>query len=251
MQTRLIPCRTDNYAVLLHEGNSTVLIDAPETAPILSVLDKEGWALSHVLITHHHPDHTDGLPELVKRFSPEVFAPAKEEARIPCVTRTVKKGDTVEMAALKAHVFETPGHTLGHVSYWFEREELLFAADTLFSLGCGRLLEGDAAMMWASLQKLRALPDSTSVYCGHEYTEANARFALSIDPDNTALQARALAVKAARAEGKPTIPFNLGEDKAANPFLRADDAALAARLGLSGASATEVFAEIRKRKDSF
>jgi hydroxyacylglutathione hydrolase len=250
---RLVPCLTDNYAVLLHDSASgeTAVIDAPEAAPVVTALEKEGWRPRQVLITHHHGDHTAGIPVLIERYGAEVVVPAAEAARIPGAGPTVREGDEVQVGNLRGRVIETPGHTRGHVSYYFEADGLLFAADTLFSLGCGRLLEDSAEAMWHSLEKLRRLPDDTLVFCGHEYTASNARFALSVDPDNPALKKRAAEVEALRAEGRPTIPSRLGEEKAVNPFLRADDPKLAAAVGLSGARPEEVFAELRRRKDHF
>ncbi|HVV93382.1 MAG TPA: hydroxyacylglutathione hydrolase [Hyphomicrobiales bacterium] len=251
VEIRLIPCLTDNYAVLLHDpaSGATAVVDAPEAAPIEAVLDKEGWRLSTILVTHHHHDHTGGIEALVRRFHPEVVAPAGEAAKIPAVTRTVKEGDCVSAGGADATVIETPGHTLGQINYFFDRERLLFGGDTLFTLGCGRVIEGDPDMMWRSLDKLRRLPGDTRLYCGHEYTEANARFALSVDPDNARLKARAEAVRAARGRGEPTVPATLAEELDTNPFLRPE--ALAAAVGLAGAAPAKVFAEIRGRKDRF
>jgi hydroxyacylglutathione hydrolase len=252
-ETRLIPCLTDNYAVLLRDpaSGAVAVVDAPEAAPILDALDREGWRLTHILVTHHHRDHTDGIPALVERFAPEVIVPATEAERIPHAGRGVKEGDTVGVGSLTARVLDTPGHTNGHISYVFDAERLLFAGDTLFALGCGRVIEGTPAMMWASLDKLRQLPDDMRVYCGHEYTQSNARFALSIDRDNPALAARATAVDRTVAAKQPTIPSLIGEERATNPFLRVDDGRLAAAVGLTGASPTAVFADIRGRKDRF
>ena len=174
-----------------------------------------------------------------------------DEARIPGIDVKLEDGDHFKLGEADAQVFETPGHTSGHISFWFPESQALFCADTLFSLGCGRVIEGAHAQMWNSLSKLAALPDDTRVYCGHEYTQANARFALSVDPDNKALQARAAEVERQRAAGKPTIPSTLASERAANPFLRAGDKAIRARLGMEGASDAEVFAEIRHRKDRF
>jgi hydroxyacylglutathione hydrolase len=248
---RLIACLKDNYAVLLHDPatRATAVIDAPEAAPIAAALDAEGWDLTHILVTHHHHDHTGGIAALVERSGPEVVAPAAEAAKIPNVTRTVREGDRVAVGGMTAAIIETPGHTLGQINYFFDAERLLFGGDTLFTLGCGRVIEGDAAMMWRSLDKLRRLPGDTQLYCGHEYTEANARFALSVDPDNTKLLARAAAVRAARGRGEPTIPATLAEEMATNPFLRPEQ--LAAAVGMAGAEPAAVFAEIRGRKDRF
>lgn len=247
----LFNCLTDNFGVLIHDSQTgaTAAIDAPEAAPVLKALEKTGWTLSDILVTHHHADHTDGILTLKERFKCRVTAPAKEANKIPAVDANVKEGDIVPVGNLKARVIETPGHTLGQVSYHFADERAVFVGDTLFSIGCGRVIEGDYAMMWNSLLKLRALPDDTRIYCGHEYTLANIKFALNIEPDNAALKARAIEADAQRAKGLPTVPTTMAQEKAANPFLRADIASVAAHLGMSGRPAADVFAEIRERKN--
>lgn len=252
-EIELVPCRSDNYAVLVHDpaGGTTVLVDAPDAGPVRAALERRGWRLSHILVTHHHGDHVAGIPALKAATGAEVIGPAREAQKIGTLDRTVSEGDVVAVGPYAVTVFETPGHTLGHVSYWFQAEKLLFAGDTLFALGCGRLLEGTPSAMWASLKKLAALPADTAVYCGHEYTQSNARFAVTIAPDHAALAARKQAVDAARADGRPTIPSTIGEERATNPFLMAADPAIAARLGLAGADPVSVFAEIRRRKDAF
>jgi hydroxyacylglutathione hydrolase len=252
-QTRLFCCLQDNFGVLVHDPGSgaTAAIDAPEAAAVEAALKATGWKLTDILVTHHHGDHTGGISELKQRHHCRVTAPLREAARIPDVDATVGEGDTVKMGALEAKVIETPGHTLGQINYFFPADKLLFAGDTLFSIGCGRVIEGNAEMMWQSLLKLRALPDDTQVYCGHEYTAANIRFALTIEPDNAALKARAEEVKRQLAAGKPTVPSPLGEEKRANVFLRADVPTVAAAVGLAGKPAAQVFAEIRARKNKF
>jgi hydroxyacylglutathione hydrolase len=180
-----------------------------------------------------------------------VVAPAKEASKIPGVDETVSQGDSVSVGKLAGTVLDTPGHTLGHITYWFPQEHLAFVGDTLFSIGCGRVIEGTPEMMWKSLLKLRDLPNETLIYCGHEYTAANVRFALSIDKENPVLDARAAQVEQLRAEGEPTIPVTIGDEKLANPFLRADVPDLAVDVGMAGKPAAEVFAEIRGRKDRF
>src|SRR5215216_673519 len=252
-KTHQFLCLQDNYGVLLHDPGSgaTASIDAPEAAPVEAALNATGWRLTDILVTHHHNDHTAGIPELKARHRCRVVAPRNEAERVPLVDLTVAEGETVNVGPLSARVFETPGHTAGHISYWFDTEQLAFVGDTLFSIGCGRILEGNAEMMWQSLLKLRNLPNETQIYCGHEYTAANVRFARTIEPDNAALTARADEVAALRAAGKPTLPTTMAVEKAANPFLRADDASLAARMGLSGSAPAQVFAKIRAAKDSF
>ncbi|MGQ4274981.1 hydroxyacylglutathione hydrolase [Terrihabitans sp. B22-R8] len=248
-EIRLVPCLADNYAVIVKEGETVFLVDAPEAAPIRAQLDADGWRLTHILITHKHDDHIAGIAELAAADNPEVIGPAAEADKIPGLTKTVREGDVVEVGPLRADVYDTPGHTLGHIVYHFADLGLLFSGDTMFALGCGRLFEGTPAQMWDSLKKLRRLPDDTIVYCGHEYTLSNARFGLALDPENEALQTRAAEIEQARADGVPTVPFRLGLEKQTSPFLRADDALLAGRLGKVGASGAEVFAEIRGRKD--
>jgi hydroxyacylglutathione hydrolase len=250
-QTYLFGCLSDNFGVLLHDPQSgaTASIDAPEAAPVEAALQKTGWRLTDILVTHHHNDHTAGIGELKVRHQCRVTAPRGEAQRIAHVDATVAEGDTVKLGTLQGRVIDTPGHTAGHISYFFPNEKLAFVGDTLFSIGCGRVIEGNPQMMWNSLLKLRGLPDDTRFYCGHEYTEANIRFAKTIEPGNKALAARADEVAKLRAAGKPTIPATIGHEKAANPFLRADDAALGKSLGLAGQPAWKVFAEIRERKN--
>src|SRR3954467_14140896 len=192
-QTRLFPCRSDNYGVLLHdpETGATAAIDAPEAAAVEAALKATGWKLTDILVTHHHADHTDGIMALKDKYKCRVVAPAAEAAKIPGVDETVREGDKVTVGKLTANVIETPGHTSGHITFWFHGDKLAFAGDTLFSIGCGRVIEGTMPMMWASLKKLRDLPGDTRVYCGHEYTLANIKFAQTIEPGNAALQARA------------------------------------------------------------
>jgi len=252
-QTRLFLCLKDNYGVLVHdtERKATAAIDAPEAAPVEAALRSTGWTLTDILVTHHHGDHTAGIEELKSRHRCRVVAPEAEADGIPGVDETVRENDMVRVGGLEARVIETPGHTLGQVNYFFPADRLLFAGDTLFSIGCGRVIEGTPEMLWASLLKLRALPDDTRLYCGHEYTAANIRFAKTVEPGNAALAAREREVARLLAEKKPTIPSTLGEEKAANPFLRADAAEVAANVGLAGKPAAQVFAEIRERKNRF
>jgi len=247
-------CLTDNYGVLVHDSatGATASIDAPEAGPILAALDEKGWTLTHLLITHHHADHVQGGPELKARFpSLKIIGPAKEAARIDFLDTLVSEGDEVPVGSLKAKVIETPGHTLGQVNYHFEQDGIAFCGDTLFSLGCGRAFETPYAVLWNSLVKLSRLPGETEVYCGHEYTQANARFALTIEPDNPILKARAEEVARLRAEKRPTLPTTIAAELAANPFLRADKHSVQSALGMAGADPADVFAELRSRKDRF
>ncbi len=253
LEVEQFACREDNFGVLVHDPKSgqTAAIDAPELQPILDALTRRGWTLTHIFTTHWHPDHVEANLDLKAQFGITITGPAVEAAKIPGIDNTVKGGDHFDFAGHRVDVIDCPGHTLGGISYSIRSQKLLFAADTLFSLGCGRLLEGTAAQMWASLSKLMALPDDTIIYCGHEYTASNAKFALSVDPDNEALVERALEVEQLRAAGKPTLPTTMGREKATNPFLRADDGYIRENLGMEKASDVEVFAEIRKRKDTF
>jgi len=252
-QTHLFRCLQDNFGVLVHDPatGATASIDAPEAAPVEAALKHTGWKLTDILVTHHHGDHTGGIAELKQRHGCKVTAPRGEAQRIPGVDVQVGEGDTVSVGSLSAKVIETPGHTAGHIAYWFDADKLAFVGDTLFSIGCGRVIEGNPPMMWASLLKLRALPDDTQVFCGHEYTAANIRFCKTIEPDNADLIAREKEVETLLAAGKPTVPSLLGAEKRANTFLRADDPKVAAAVGLAGHPAADVFAEVRERKNKF
>jgi hydroxyacylglutathione hydrolase len=252
-QTYLFPCLSDNYGVLIHDPQSgaTASIDAPEASAVEAALKKTGWRLTEILVTHHHHDHIGGIGDLKAAHKCKVIAPRKEAARIANVDDTVGEGDTVRVGALSGQVIDTPGHTAGHISYFFPADKLAFVGDTLFSIGCGRVIEGNAEMMWQSLLKLRALPDDTKFYCGHEYTAANVKFAKTIEPNNEALLARSAEVDKLRAGGEPTIPATIGAEKADNPFLRADVPEVAQAVGLASSPAWKVFAEIRERKNRF
>ncbi|NKN37049.1 hydroxyacylglutathione hydrolase [Agrobacterium sp. a22-2] len=253
LELEIFTCRSDNYGVLLHDPDSglTASIDAPELEPILAAADRRGWTISHVFTTHHHGDHVEANLALKEKFGCEVIGPLNEAIAIPGLDRAVMDDDIFEFGAHAVHVIETPGHTAGHVCYHLPDSKLLFSADTLFALGCGRLFERPAADMWRSLQKLAVLPDETAVYFGHEYTLSNARFALTIDPDNQRLKDRAKDIEAMRAEGRFTIPTTIGLEKETNPFLRAADPAIRRHLLMETRTNEEVFAEIRKRKDNF
>lgn len=246
-----VPCRTDNYAFLLHDAASgvTALVDVPEVAPIRAALAERGWQLADILITHHHFDHVDGVDELRAETGAQVTGAAADAHRLPRLDRAVAEGDRVAVGSVEGRVLDVSGHTLGHIAYVFPGAA--FTADSLMALGCGRLFEGDPATMWGSLCKLAALPPETLICSGHEYTEANGRFALTVDPDNAALQERVADVARARAAGRPTVPSTLALELATNPFLRAADPAIRRQLGLTGADDVEVFAEIRRRKDTF
>jgi hydroxyacylglutathione hydrolase len=251
--THLFVCLQDNYGVLVHDkaSGATAAIDAPEAAPVGAALNARGWKLTDIFVTHHHGDHTGGIAELKKRHGCRVVAPQKEAQQIPLVDETVREGDQVRLGELSARVLETPGHTAGHIAYWFEDDCLAFVGDTLFSIGCGRVIECTPEEMWNSLVKLRNLPGETRIFCGHEYTLANIRFAQTIEPDNLALIARAAEAEQQVAQHKPTIPTTLDAEKAANPFLRADLPEIAAAVGMVGKAPAQVFAEARARKNRF
>ena len=243
------PCLSDNYGFLAKDEASglAACIDTPEAAAILRELDKLGWKLAFILNTHWHPDHAGGNAEIKAATGCTIVGP-KEVTRISMLDREVMGGDTVDLGETPFEVIETGGHTLGHITYFDAADRIAFVGDTLFALGCGRLFEGTAQQMWASLQRLAALPDDTTVYCAHEYTASNARFALSVD-DDPALRRRAEAVFAARERGEPTVPTTIGLEKATNPFLRAPR--LAERVGAAGEADYKAFGAVRAAKDVF
>lgn len=244
-------CRRDNFGILARDPQTgeTALIDAPEEEPILEAVERTGWTPTMILTTHHHGDHVAANLALKERFGLAIVGPAAEADRIPGIDRTVREGEPVNIGRESARVIETPGHTAGHISYHFAGSGIAFTADTLFALGCGRLFECEPAVMLDSLRKLAALPPETVIYCGHEYTQANARFALTVDPENAALRERAREIDALRAQDRPTLPTTLAAELATNPFLRWRDPAIRRTLGMEDASDEAVFAEIRKRKD--
>ncbi|MCD2178375.1 hydroxyacylglutathione hydrolase [Rhizobium sp. C1] len=235
----LFACLSDNFGVLIHDPETglTAAIDAPEEGPILEALERRGWTLSHIFITHHHPDHVGAIAPLAARFKLEVIGPEGEKDKIAGLTRTVADAERFEFAGRPVEVILTPGHTLGHICYHLPEDKLLFSADTLFALGCGRVFEGTMEQMHQSLQRLGALPDDTTVYFGHEYTQSNARYALTVEPENPALVARAEEIAELREKSRFTAPTTIALEKLTNPFLRAKSA--------------EEFAEIRKGKDNF
>jgi len=253
LQIYQFPALKDNYGYLVHDSatGATAAIDTPEVAAILNALETTGWRLTHILNTHHHFDHAGGNAELKAKTGCTIIGPKGEKDLIPGIDRAVGEGDIVEVGSARARVIDVPGHTRGHVAYHFADDHVVFVGDTLFALGCGRLFEGTAAQMWTSLGKLMALPDDTTVYCAHEYTQSNARFALTVEPHNTALAARAKEIDEKRARGEWTVPTTIALEKATNPFLRAASADLRATIGLPSAADVDVFAETRSRKDNF
>ena len=249
-----VACLQDNFGVLVNDPatGATAAIDVPEAAPVLKALADKGWTLTDILVTHRHADHVQGIPE-VKQHFPEarVVAPRGEADRVPMVDVKAGEGDYIKVGKLTAKVIETPGHTIGHIVYWFEDDNLLFAGDTLFSLGCGRVMEAPMAVMWDSLEKLAELPGETQVYCGHEYTLANGKFALTVDPANVMLKEHLEKATALRAAGQFTIPSTIALELAINPFLRADEQDVRVAVGMPDADPADVFAEIRERKNKF
>jgi len=253
LEIELFRCRSDNFGVLLHdpESGKTASIDAPEEQPILDALARRGWTLTDIFTTHHHQDHVEANLALKARFNAEITGPKNEADKIPGIGFAFGDGGQFTFAGHPVEVIETPGHTAGHICYYLPQDRLLFAADTLFALGCGRLFERGPRDMWQSLGKLMKLPDDTVVYFGHEYTLANAKFALTIDPQNIALRDRVKEIEATLEAGGNTAPTTIGLERATNPFLRPDDAGIRKHLGMEGAEVWEVFAEIRTRKDKF
>ncbi|TNC74694.1 hydroxyacylglutathione hydrolase [Rubellimicrobium roseum] len=251
LQLVTVPCLQDNYAFLLHDESTgeTALVDAPEAAPIQAELRRRGWQLDTILLTHHHDDHVQAVGAL--REGAEVIGAAADVNRLPPLDQAVTPGEPLVVCGEEVQVLDVPGHTVGHVAYHFPRSRIVFTADSLMALGCGRLFEGTAAQMWDSLKRLRALPPDTTVCSGHEYTQGNARFALSVDGGNAALQARAESVRQARDRGEPTVPSRLSDEIATNPFLRADDPVLKSALRMDGRPDAEVFAVLRSAKDRF
>jgi len=253
LEIRTVPCLSDNYAFLAHDPDTgqTAAVDVPEAAPILRALDEEDWILSHVLLTHHHADHVQGLDQLLSEAPARVIGAEADAHRLPALDIAVREGDPVMIGNEVGEVIDVSGHTVGHIAFHFPESRVVFSGDSLMALGCGRVFEGTPPQMWNSLKKLAALPGDTTVCSGHEYAGNNALFAVTVDPGNAALTARKAMIDAAREEGQPTVPSTLAEELDTNPFLRAEDPAIQAHLGMEGADPADVFAEIRSRKDSF
>ena len=248
-----IPCLSDNYVWLVREPKSgaVAVVDPAEAAPVERELAARGWRLTHILNTHHHGDHVGGNAALKAATRCTIVGPRADRERIPGIDVALGDGDEFAFGAEAARVFDVPGHTRGHIAFWFGESAALFCGDTMFLMGCGRLFEGTPAQMWASLGKFKTLPPSTRVYCAHEYTQSNARFAMSVDGANRVLAARTEAVAAARARGEATVPGTLGDELATNPFLRADRPELARAVGVPSGDPVAVFAALRKAKDTF
>ena len=253
LQIHMFPCLSDNYGFLLHDSdnNLTAVVDTPEVSAIENALNDKQWRLTHILNTHHHWDHAGGNLELKEKTGCQVVGPRAESRRIPGIDIEVGEGDTFQFGDFTARIYDTPGHTAGHIIYYFESENMAFVGDTLFAMGCGRLFEGTPEQMWSSLQKIMQLPDNTKLFCAHEYTQTNGRFALTVEPRNQELINRMLEVNRLRNEGLPTVPTTLGLEKKTNPFLRPMSRDIQATLGMVNAPIVDVFARIRQMKDNF
>lgn len=253
LEIHQIPTRSDNYVYLLRESSSgnAAVVDPSDAEPVLETLDMFGWNLTHILTTHHHNDHVGGVPEIKEKTGCTVVGPKADRDRIPMIDVEVADGETFNLYEAEAKVWDVPGHTAGHVSYWFSESQALFCGDTLFALGCGRVFEGTHQQMYESISKFSEVPDETWVYCAHEYTAANAKFALHVDPDNAALQAYAKQIGQRSDAGVATVPSLMGVERRTNPFLRAGDPELAKVLGMENSAPVDVFAEIRTQKDNF
>jgi len=251
LQIHQFPCLSDNFGVLIHDPGAklTAAIDAPSAESVEAALAQTGWTLTHILTTHHHADHTDGNLALKQKTGCTIIGPKAEAQRIPGIDKSVGQGDSFMFGSFKVEVLDTPGHTAGHITYYVPAAKVAFVGDTLFAVGCGRVIEGDMRMMWTSLKKLIALPPDTAIYCGHEYTQSNIKFALTIEPGNQALQKRAAEVDALRVAGKPTLPTTMALELATNPFLRVASPEIQDRLAMQGRDDWEIFGEIRERKN--
>ena len=246
-------CLEDNIGALLHDPGTgaCAAIDAPEEAPILAALEETGWRLTDILVTHRHADHVQAIAPLKARFGCRVVAPAKAGSEVPGVDVAVREGDSVAVGGLDGQVWETPGHCRDHIAYWFAADRALFCGDTLFTLGCGRVMESPYETMWRSLERIAALPDDARVYSGHDYVLSNARFALAVEPGNAVLRARTAEAEAAKAAGRFLIPSTIGAEKAANPFLRVREPTVAAAAGCEGGEPAAVFQALREWKNRF
>ena len=248
-----IPCLSDNYAYLAHDPatGATAVVDVPEAAPIIAELARRGWGLDLVLLTHHHWDHVDGLADLLAAHPAKTAGAEADAHRLPPLDISLAEGDAISVGSENGQVIEVSGHTIGHLAFHFPSSAVVFTADSLMAMGCGRLFEGTPEQMHASLSKLAALPPETLVCSGHEYTQSNAKFALTIEPGNQDLILRMHQIEDARAKGLPTVPSRLSEELATNPFLRSDAPELRQTVSMPDAPAAEVFAEVRRRKDRF
>lgn len=253
LEIHQFPCLTDNYGVLLHDqaAGVTASIDAPDAAAVAEALKEKGWSLTHILVTHHHWDHTQGNEALKTATGCTIIGPRGEADKVPGIDTKVGEGDTFKFGGFDVHVMETPGHTSGHIVFHVPGAKAAFVGDTLFAMGCGRVIEGQMDEMWGGVEKVAKLPPETTLYCGHEYTVANAEFAMSVEPGNADLQERFAEVRALRDAGKPTLPTTVAKELATNPFIRVDSPEIRENLGMQNATDAEVFAEVRTRKNNF
>lgn len=253
MQIIQIPCRSDNYAVLVHDDQSgqTILFDAPEHDAIAKVLDDNGWSLDHMLITHYHFDHIAGAKSLKEKYGSTIYGPIINAHELDCLDNPIDESHKLNLLGMDIKILDTPGHKDDHICFYLADLKIAVVADVIFSMGCGRIFDGNAKQMYISVEKLRALPADTMLYCGHEYTTSNGQFALTIEPNNAALQARMMEVNNLRAQNKPTLPTLLSDELKFNPFLRLQSPEIRQNLNLSDASDEAVFTEIRARKDNF
>ncbi|MEC9375924.1 MAG: hydroxyacylglutathione hydrolase [Pseudomonadota bacterium] len=253
IEFHMFPCLQDNYGYLIHDKNTgaTATIDTPDVKQIEKALKHKNWQLTHILNTHHHFDHAGGNLELKRKTGCTIVGPAADANRIPGIEVQVGDGDTYMLGEEPITIFDTPGHTSGHIVYYLNDSKMVFVGDTLFSLGCGRLFEGTPKEMWESIQKLIQLPDDTNVYCAHEYTLSNADFAITLEPNNKILLKRIKEVTAMRKKNLPSIPTNIGLERKTNPFMRPKSEEIRALLNMNEANDVEVFAEVRRRKDNF
>jgi len=250
LEVHQFPCLSDNYGYLIHDPASyeTAAIDTPDGEEYLKQAAAKGWKITQIWNTHWHPDHAGGNDVIRAATGATIIAPAEVEQTSP-IDRVVTDGDSASLGSFTAQVIDVSGHTNGHVAYYLPAAGAAFVGDSVFALGCGRMFEGQPDQFWASLERVKALPPETTLYCAHEYTQSNARFALHADPDNAALRDYCAEIDAARADGKPTVPIGLARELETNPFLRADDPAIQARWG--GTTAAETFAALRSAKDNF
>ena len=253
LKTHQFPYGSDNYGLLLHsdETGLTACVDAGDADATRAALAETGWALTHIFITHHHADHTEGLADLKTAYNATVLGPKIDSAVSNLYDMQLGDGDHFEFAGRRFDVLTTPGHTLDMINFYSADDQLICTGDTLFVLGCGRIFEGNAAMMWTSLEKLMALPDETAVYCAHEYTQANAAFAITVEPDNEALRQRVEDIARLREQGIPTVPTSIGLERQTNPFVRPQSTNLQQTIDRVGSDPVAIFAETRKRKDNF